>query len=67
MALSLMTKEFALIYYIVLLFFIGHSVVTGDLKLREAISAFSFIIASSAVVLFLFWLPCVIENTPWAP
>ena len=67
MALSLMTKEFALIYYVVLLFFIGHSVITGDLKATKAISTFSFIIGSSAIVLFLFWLPYVIENIPWAP
>ena len=67
MALSLMTKEFALIYYIVLLFFIGNSVIFGDLKPIKAISAFSFIIASSAVVLFLFWLPYLIKNIPWVP
>lgn len=66
-ALALMSKEFALIYYIVLLFFIGHSVITRDLQPTKALSSLSLILGSSAVVLFLFWLPYLIENIPWAP
>ena len=66
-AFSLMSKEFALIYYIILLFFVVHSVVIRDLKPNKALSAFSLIIGSSFIVLFLFWLPYLAGNIPWAP
>jgi len=67
MALSLMTKEFAIIYYIVLLFFLGFAVNKSDWKRAQAVSALALIMVSSAVVLFLFWLPYLMENIPWAP
>ena len=62
-----MSKEFALIYYIILLFFVGYEVITRNFKPIKALSIFTLITGSSAVILFLFWLPYLMENIPWAP
>jgi len=67
LALALMSKEFALIYYIILLFFVGYEVITRNFKPTKALSTFTLITGSSAVILFLFWLPYLMENIPWTP
>jgi 4-amino-4-deoxy-L-arabinose transferase-like glycosyltransferase len=66
-ALAVMTKEFALIYYVILIFFIVHLVIYRELKPVQALSLYTLIIVSSIVVLFFFWLPYLIESIPWAP
>jgi len=67
LALAVMTKEFALIYYSVLFFFVMHLVITRDLKPTKALSALTLIAVSSAAVFIFFWIPYLMENIPWAP
>jgi 4-amino-4-deoxy-L-arabinose transferase-like glycosyltransferase len=67
LSLSIMTKEFACIYAIILLFFVGHAIITGVHTPTKALAALAITIGSSMVVLFLFWLPYLVEKIPWAP
>ncbi|MEI6125645.1 MAG: hypothetical protein WCQ99_03740 [Pseudomonadota bacterium] len=67
MALALLTKEFAVVYYLILLFFTLYCSASRMYTLRKGVCCFSIVLAASCIVGLLFWLPYIINNIPWAP
>lgn len=67
LALCVMCKEFASIYFLIIAVFAFCNFGTVDSGLEKSVYFLSVLYIASFVTLFLWWLPYIIYSIPWSP
>ena len=67
LALCVMSKEFAVIYFLIMAVFAFYNIGNMNLNFKKSFYFLCILYSASFATLFLWWLPYIIHSIPWSP